>query len=77
MVRVAMDQLGVVWNGHRSPDRLSLRLFVNPPRAADRGRALNRRDHLQVVSPPVPLYDGDGLAAVMAAAASRNVTVIV
>ncbi|HUJ65534.1 MAG TPA: RES family NAD+ phosphorylase, partial [Acidimicrobiales bacterium] len=67
---------GVVWNSRRSPDRLSFMLFVNPPRAADRTRALNRRVHIQVVSQPVPLYEGDGLAAVMAAAASRNVTVI-
>jgi RES domain-containing protein len=67
---------GLVWNSRRSPDRLSFMLFVNPPRAADRRRAFNRRDHLRVVSPPVPLYDGDGLAAVMAAAAARNITVI-
>jgi hypothetical protein len=52
-------------------------LFVDPPRAADRGRALIRRQHLEVVSPPIPLYDGDGLAAVMAVAAERNVTIIV
>ena len=52
-------------------------LFIDPPRAADRARALSRRGHLDVVSPPEPLYDGDGLAAVMAAAAERNVTVVV
>ena len=34
-------------------------------------------DSLEVVSPPTPLYDGDGLAAIMLAAAERNVTIIV
>jgi hypothetical protein len=68
---------GLVWNSRRSPERLSFMLFIDPPRAADRERALSRRRHLEVVSPPIPLYDGDGLAAVMAAAAERNVTVIV
>jgi hypothetical protein len=37
---------------------------------------LDRRGDLDVVSPPVPLHDGERLAAVMAAAADRNVTVI-
>lgn len=68
---------GLVWNSRRSPDRLSFVLFVNPPRPADRPRALRRRDQLAVVAPPLPLYDGDGLGAVMTAAANRNVTVIV
>jgi hypothetical protein len=68
---------GLVWNSRRSPERLSFMLFIDPPRATDRERALNRRRHLDVVSPANPLYDGDGLAAVMAAAAERNVTVIV
>jgi hypothetical protein len=68
---------GLAWNSRRSPERLSFMLFVDPPRATDRERALSRRRHLEVVSPPIPLYDGDGLAAVMAAAAERNVTVIV
>jgi len=68
---------GLVWNSRRSPERLSFMLFVNPPQASDRRRALIRRQHLEVVSPPLPLYDGDGLAAVMTAAAHRNVTVIV
>jgi RES domain len=67
---------GLAWNSRRSPERLSFMLFVNPPGQADRARALNRRRHLEVVSPPVPLYDGDGLAAVMTAAAERNVTII-
>ena len=68
---------GLVWNSRRSPERLSFMFFVNPPRAADRGRALIRRQHLDVVASPRPLYDGDGLAAVMVAAAERNVTIIV
>jgi hypothetical protein len=67
---------GLVWNSRRSPDRLSFLLFVDPPRMEDRGRALDRRRDLDIASPPVPLYDGEGLAAVMAAAADRNVTVI-
>jgi hypothetical protein len=68
---------GLVWNSRRGPERLSFMLFVDPPRAADRQRALSRRPHLEVVSPPIPLYDDDGFAAVMAVAAERNVTVIV
>jgi hypothetical protein len=68
---------GLVWNSRRSPERLSYMLFVNPPRLADRGRAVDRRRDLGVGSPPVPLYDGPGLAAVMVAAAERNVTVVV
>jgi hypothetical protein len=69
--------VGLVWNSRRTPDRLSFMLFVNPPRPADHTRALSRRHHLDVTSAPMALYDGDGLAAVMAAAAERNVTVIV
>jgi hypothetical protein len=68
---------GLVWNSRRSPDRLSLMLFVDPPRLADRPRALSRKRHLDVVSPPVPLHDGTGLASAMEVAAERNVTVIV
>jgi RES domain len=68
---------GLAWNSRRSPDRLSFMLFVNAPRQADRARALNRRRQLEVVSPPMPLYDGEGLSAVMTAAAERNVTVII
>jgi RES domain len=68
---------GLVWNSRRSPDRLSFMLFVNAPGARGRERALTRRQHLKVVSPPLPLYDGEGLAAVMVVAAARNVTVIV
>jgi RES domain len=67
---------GVVWNSRRSSDRLSFMLFVDPPRPDDRHPGLSRRRDLQVVSPPVPLYDGEGLAAIMSAAADRNVTVI-
>lgn len=66
---------GMVWNSRRSPDQLSFMLFVDPPRVTDRLRALGRRQ-LEVVSPPVPLYDGDGLASVMTAAAQRNITVV-
>jgi hypothetical protein len=69
--------VGLVWNSRRTPDRLSFMLFVNPPQRADRTRALGRRQHLDVASPPLSLHDGDGLAAVMAAAAERNVTLIV
>jgi hypothetical protein len=68
---------GLVWNSRRSPQRLSFMLFIDPPRATDGERALSRRLNLDVVSPPIPLYDGDGLAEVMVAAAERNVTVIV
>jgi hypothetical protein len=68
---------GLVWNSRRSPDRLSFMLFVDPPRLADRTRAMSRKLHLDVVSPPVPLYDGTGLVSVMDDAAERNVTVIV
>jgi RES domain len=68
---------GVVWNSRRSPHRLSFMLFVNPPRVPDRERALTRRQHLVAAAPPLPLYDGEGLASVMLAAAERNVTVII
>jgi hypothetical protein len=68
---------GLVWNSRRGPELLSFMLFIDPPRAADRQRALSRRRHLEVVSPAIPLYDDDGLSAVMAAPAERNVTVIV
>ncbi|MGC8512929.1 MAG: RES family NAD+ phosphorylase [Acidimicrobiales bacterium] len=68
---------GLVWNSRRSPGELSFMLFVDPPRPVDRARALRRREHLDVVSPPLALYDGPGLAAVMLAAAERNVTVVV
>ena len=68
---------GLVWNSRRSPELLSFMLFVNAPRPADRHRALRRRRQIEVVSPPLPLYDGDGLTAVMNAAAARNVTVVV
>lgn len=68
---------GITWNSRRSPDRLAYMLFVNPPRPADRSRAVNRKRDLKVVLPPLALYDGDGLTAVMSAAAERNVTVII
>jgi hypothetical protein len=68
---------GVVWNSRRTPDRLAVMLFVDPPGARDRSRSVTRRRGLAVVEAPVPLYDGDGLAAVMEAAASRNVTVVI
>jgi hypothetical protein len=67
---------GLVWNSRRSPQRLSFLLFVDPRSPADRPRALNRKKHLSVVSPPMPLYDGNGFSWVMDAAAQRNVTVI-
>lgn len=66
---------GLVWNSRRSPDRLAFMFFVAPPAPADRWRALARRQ-LRVVDPPLPLHEGDGLAAVMEAAAARNVTVV-
>lgn len=68
---------GLVWNSRRSPAQLSFMLLVDPPTPADRPRALNRRRDLGVISPPVPLYDGEGLAQVMTEAARRNVTIIV
>jgi hypothetical protein len=68
---------GLVWNSRRSPERLSFMLFVDAPRLADRQRAIIRKRHLDVVSPPVPLCDGTGLDSVMEVAAERNVTVIV
>jgi hypothetical protein len=67
---------GLVWNSRRSPQLLSFMLFVDPPGPADRLRAVNREKDLGVASPPIPLYDGNGLASVMQAAAQRNVTVI-
>lgn len=66
---------GIVWNSRRHPEGLSYLLFVDPPRVADRGRAVRRREDLLVVSAPVPLHDGDGLGAVLTAASQRNVTV--
>ncbi len=68
---------GLVWNSRRTPDRLAVMLFVDPPGARDRDRAVRRRRGLAVVEAPIPLYDGDGLAAVMDAAASRNITVLI
>lgn len=68
---------GLAWNSRRSPDLLSYMLFVGAPRRADRHRALDRLRHLDVIIPPLPLHDGNGLAAVMNAAAARNVTVVV
>lgn len=68
---------GLVWNSRRSPERLSFMLFVDPPRPTDRARAISRKHQLDVVSPPVSLYDAAGLASVMHVAAERNVTVIV
>jgi len=67
---------GLVWNSRRGPDRLSFMFFVDPPRLEDRGRALDRRRDLDIASPPASLYNGEGLAAVMTAAADRNVTVV-
>jgi hypothetical protein len=68
---------GLLCNSRRSPDRIAVLLFVNPPRVADRRRSVNRRSGLVAVKAPLPLHDGDGLAAVMDAAASRNVTIII
>lgn len=67
---------GIVWNSRRHPGGLSYLLFVDPPRPDDRGRAVRRREDLLVVSPPLALYDGDGLGAVLTAASERNVTVV-
>lgn len=66
----------IVWNSRRSADRLSYLLFIDPHRDADRARAVNRRDDLEVARPPLPLYDGAGLADVLVAATERNVTVV-
>lgn len=68
---------GLVWNSRRSPDRLSYMVFVDPAGAGDRRRAADRRGDLCVVGPPLPLADGPGLGAVMAAATARNVTVVI
>jgi RES domain len=67
---------GIVWNSRRHPDGLSYLLFVDPSRPADRPRAARRREDLLVVSPPLALYDGDGLGEVLTAASDRNVTVL-
>jgi hypothetical protein len=68
---------GLVWNSRRTPDRLAVMLFVDPPGVRNRSRSIGRRRGLSAVEAPIPLYDGDGLAAVMEAAASRNVTVVI
>ena len=62
------EAAGIAWNSRRTPDRHSYLLFVT-------ARTVTRRQ-LRVIQPPVPLYDQDGLAAVMEAAATRNVTVV-
>jgi hypothetical protein len=68
---------GLVWNSRRSPDRLSYMLFVDPVGVGDRPRAADRKRDLTVKDPPLPLADGPGLGAVMTAASTRNVTVVI
>jgi hypothetical protein len=68
---------GPSWSRLTVSSGLSIMLFVNPPRASDRARGLTRRQHLVAAAPPLPLYDGEGLAAVMVAAVERNVTVVI
>lgn len=67
---------GVMWNSRRSRDRLSYLLFVDPPRQEDVSRSVQRKRDLVVVAPPLPLYDGDGLGAVLTAASASNVSVV-
>lgn len=67
---------GIVWNSRRKADRLAYLLFVDPQRSGDKRRAADRRRDLTVDDPPTPLWDGDGLGAVLTAATDRNVTVI-
>jgi hypothetical protein len=67
---------GIVWNSRRKADRLAYLLFVDPHRGGDKKRAADRRRDLTVDDPPTPLWDGDGLGAVLTAATDRNVTVI-
>lgn len=65
---------GLVWNSRRSPTKLAFMLFVSGGSAAP--NQLERRQDIDGVGAPVPLYDGVGLAQVLAAATSRNVTIV-
>jgi len=65
---------GLVWDSRRSPGQLAFMLFVARGRA--RRNQLRRRAHVDAAGPPVALYDGPGLAAVLAEATKRNVTVV-
>ncbi|MHB8341654.1 MAG: RES family NAD+ phosphorylase, partial [Mycobacteriales bacterium] len=67
---------GLAWNSRRGHDRLSYLLFVDPVTAPDRSRAVRRKRDFAVTRPPLPLYDDDGLGAVVTAATARNVSVI-
>jgi RES domain len=67
---------GLIWNSRRNRDRLAYLLFVDPPRTADRLRAVRRRTGLVVIAPPLALYDGAGLGEVQTAATARNVTIV-
>jgi len=67
---------GLVWNSRRSADRLAYMLFVDPVLDEDKGRAVDRRADLTVTRPPIPLYEGTGLAEVLIAASDRGVSVL-
>lgn len=64
---------GLVWNSRRSAHRLSYVLFM--PAVGPRG--VRRRRDLDAAGPPLPLFDGPGLGAVMTAASDRNVTIVI
>lgn len=64
---------GIVWNSRRSRERLSYLLFL--PTGGQRG--VRRRHDVEAAAPPVLLFDGPGLGAVMTAASARNVTVVI
>lgn len=64
---------GLVWNSRRRVERLSYLLFL--PTGGARG--VRRRRDLDAAGPPLPLFDGPGLGAVMTAASDRNVTLVI
>lgn len=64
---------GLACNSRRSADRLSYVLFM--PTGGPRG--VWRRRDLDAAGPPLPLFDGPGLGAVMTAASYRNVTIVI
>ena len=67
---------GLVWNSRRHRTGRAYLLFVDPPRAADGRRAVDRRRDLAVTSPPLPLHDGRGLELVLTAATDRGVAIV-
>lgn len=69
------DVEGLAWNSRRSPQYLSILLFMGSPGRARRG--VDRRADLRAAAAPLPLHEGRGLGEVMTAATTRNVTVII